>query len=73
MARNMYTIHSVTFTRRTIVSVEAILSAYTHKTLTKAPAPTSILTVQSLIYTQVKTGSKQRLETDKDSSTERKT
>ena len=33
----------------------------------------SLLTLQNLIYTQLKTGSKQRLETDEDSSTEQKT
>ena len=29
----------------------------------------NVLTIQKLIYTQLKTGSKQRLETDEDSST----
>ena len=56
------------------MSVETILSAYTHaKTHKQAPAHTSILTIQSLVYTQPKTGSKQRLETDEDSNTEQKT
>ena len=46
--------------------------AHTH-THTQAPAHTSTLTIQSLIYTQFKTGSKHKLETDEDSSTKRKT
>ena len=45
---------------------------YTHRH-TQAPAHTSVVTIQNLIYAQLKTGSKQRLETDEDSSTERKT
>ena len=40
---------------------------------TEAPAHTSILTIPNLSYTQLKTGNKQRLETDEDSSTERRT
>ena len=56
------------------MSVETILSAYTHtKTHKQAPAHTSILTIPSLVNTQLKTGRKQRLETDEDSSTEQKT
>ena len=38
---------------------------------TKIPAHTSILTTQNLAYTPLKTGSKQRLETDEDSNSER--
>ena len=45
----------------------AHLHACTH---TKAPAHMSLLTLESSIYTQLKTGSKQRLEVDEDSSTE---
>ena len=45
---------------------------HTH-THTQAPAHTSILTVQNLMYTQLNTGSKQRLETDEDTSMKRKT
>ena len=44
---------------------------YTHRH-TQAPAHTSVVTIQNLIYAQLKTGSKQRLETDEDSSTEQK-
>ena len=44
---------------------------HTH-THTLAPTHMSILTIQNLIYTQLKTGSKQSLETDEDSSVERK-
>ena len=40
---------------------------------TEAPAYMSILTIQNLIYTQLKMGSKQRLEMGEDGSTERKT
>ena len=50
--------------------------AHTHaraRTHTEAPAHTSILIIQNLTYTQLKTGSKQRLETNEDSSPERKT
>ena len=54
------------------MSAESILSAYAHKHIyTEVPAHTSIQTIQNLIYTQFKTGSKQRLETDENSSTER--
>ena len=55
------------------MSVEIILFAHTHTHIhTQAPAHTSILTIQNFMYTQLKTGSRQRLETDEDSSTERK-
>ena len=46
------------FIKRKIVSVD-ILSAYTHtRVYTQATASTSRLTMQNLIYTQLKTGSK---------------
>ena len=44
---------------------------HTHTHLTHTHM--SLLTLRNLIYTQLKTGSKQRLETDEDSSTEQKT
>ena len=46
----------------------ACTHAHTH-----APTHTSVLMIQSLIYTQLKMGSKQRLETDEDRSMEQKT
>ena len=46
------------FIKLKIMSVETILSAYTH---TQASVYTSMLTMQSLIYTQLKTGSKKDL------------
>ena len=49
-------------------SVEGFSSLSSHKLSIRAP-----LTVQNLIYTQLKTGSKLRLEREEDSSTERKT
>ena len=43
------------------------MSAYTHAHAhTQAPAYTSIVNIQSLIYTQLKTGSKQTLEMDEE-------
>ena len=51
--------------------VYAHTHTHTHTHTAQAPAHTSLLTMQSLIYAQVKTGSKQRLEADEDSSTER--
>ena len=60
---------SEVFIKRKILSVEATLSAYTHtQTHTQAPAHMSILSTRSLIYTQLKMGSKQRVEMDEDSS-----
>ena len=53
------------FVQRKIMSLKAILSAYT-RTYTEAPAHTNILT------TRLKTGSKRGLDVDDDSSTEQK-
>ena len=64
------------FIKHKIVSIETVRNAYTYTHThihTRAPAHTSILTIQNLIYAQLKTGSKQRLETHEDSSTEWKT
>ena len=58
------------FIKRDIVSIETVLHVYTH---TKAPTYTSMLTTQNLISTQLKSGSKQQLEMDEDSSMEQKT
>ena len=53
---------SEVFIKCKILSVEATLSAYTHpQTHTQAPAHLNILSTHSLIYTQLKMGSKQRL------------
>ena len=54
------------------MSLETILSVYHACKHSQAPSHASLLTIQSLIYTQLKTDSEQRLETDEDSSTERK-
>ena len=70
--------HTVTiikaFIKRKLLSTETIHSTCTHThTHTPAPAHMSIPTTQNLIYTQLKTGSKQRLGKDEktveDSST----
>ena len=63
---------SIHFTKHEILSVETVLSACMH-THALATAHMSIVTIQNLIYTQLKTGSKQRLEMNEDSSTQRKT
>ena len=73
------------FVKREIFSAETILTAHkqthththiharTHaRTHTQAPTHANILTIQSLIYTQLRTG-RQTLQTDEDRSTERKT
>ena len=60
------------FIKCKILSVEKILSTYmhthTHTQVTPHPHPPSTLTIQTLIYTQLKTSSKERLEMDEDSS-----
>ena len=63
------------FIKHRILSIVNILSTYMHththtNTHTLAPTHMSILTIQNLIYTQLKTGSKQSLETDEDSNVE---
>ena len=51
----------------TILSTRTCTHTHTH-THTEAPAHTSLVTTQNLIYTQLNPGSKQRFETDEDYS-----
>ena len=62
-------------TGSTTTHTRALARACTHThihTHAHTHAHTSVVTIQNLIYAQLKTGSKQRPETDEDSSTERK-
>lgn len=61
--------------KRQLLSAETTLSEYTHTSIlyTQKLAHTSMLNIQNLICTQIKTGRKQRPETEEVSSTERKT
>ena len=61
------------FVKCKIFSVETILTHARSHAHEHASEHTSILTIQNLIYAQLETGSKQRLEMDEDSNTERKT
>ena len=58
------------------MSIETILSAHTHthtQTHTGTHTHEHMLIIQSIIYTQLKVGSKQRFEMDEDNSLEQKT
>ena len=64
--------HANTHTHAHTTHARTHTNTHMHTLTHRHPHNTSILTIQNLIYTQLGTGTKQRLETNEDSSTVRK-